>query len=293
MTSMTALREVPAKLPLGMTKIMLSLMLTYIGCKSWMIPLMNKEFSTNEFLLGVTNSFSGGVFFMLAFGHLLPEALEGYAKLSISAETTFLVVLGGYFLMFVLDKILFDPRTHAVAITSEGGKTGQGKGKGKGVATGKKPWDGSALALVGAMSIHSAFETMALGLSRDKKSALLMFASIGIHQPAESIALLVALLKTEMTRGQIAHLLLAYSSVSIIAILAATFLSRFATPSVDATVMALTTGTFIYVGATEVVNEEFENVSGDEMWYKFAALIGGMSTIYAITQFTKKIDARL
>jgi zinc transporter ZupT len=185
------------------------------------------------------------VFFMLAFGHLLPEALEGFSVIGRSHEAALLCVLAGYFAMFIFDKVLFDPHGSA-------GDTAAGDKGNKTDAKDARVWDRSSMTLVGAMSIHSAFETVALGLSHDKKSATLMFASIAVHQPAESVALLVALLKSGMTKGQIAHLLLAYSGVGIIATLASTFLARFATPTVDAYVMALTAGTFLYVSATEV-----------------------------------------
>jgi zinc transporter ZupT len=61
----------------------------------------------------------------------------------------------------------------------------------------------SAIVLMMAMAVHSLFETMALGLANDKTSAILMATSIGLHQPAESIALLVAFLKTSMPRKDI------------------------------------------------------------------------------------------
>ena len=61
----------------------------------------------------------------------------------------------------------------------------------------------SAIVLMSAMSVHSLFETMALGLANDRTSAVMMAASIGLHQPAESIALLVAFLKTSMPRPQV------------------------------------------------------------------------------------------
>jgi hypothetical protein len=36
--------------------------------------MKNKNFTQNEIALGVANSFAGGIFLMLAFGHLLPHS---------------------------------------------------------------------------------------------------------------------------------------------------------------------------------------------------------------------------
>ena len=59
------------------------------------------------------------------------------------------------------------------------------------------------------------------------------------------------------------------------------FIARVASPWVEAAIVAITAGTFLYVGATEVVNEEFEDVQGPEKWMKFLAFVCGMSTILA------------
>ena len=39
-------------------------------------------------------------------------------------------------------------------------------------------------------------------------------------------------------------------------------ISKIATPLMDGIIVAITAGTFLYVGATEVVGEEFDNVQG-------------------------------
>ena len=89
------------------------------------------------------------------------------------------------------------------------------------------PTQRSAGILVLALAVHSLFETMALGLSDGALTTVLLAASIGLHQvsgvdicscywgrlyanwfwsykPAESIALLVTLLKTGMDKASIA-----------------------------------------------------------------------------------------
>lgn len=98
----------------------------------------------------------------------------------------------------------------------------------------------------------SLFETMALGLAVDSTSAALMAASIGLHQPAESVALLVAFLKTPMPRRAVAKWLGLFSLVGPLGVSLGVLIKGVASPLVDAIIVAVTAGTFLYLGATEV-----------------------------------------
>lgn len=102
---------------------------------------------------------------------------------------------------------------------------------------------------------------MALGIAGDKTSAAMMATSVALHQPAESLALLVAFLKSGMPTSAIVRWLGLFSVVGPLGVCLGIYLSRVATPLVDAVVVAVTAGTFMYVGFTEVVGEEFEEVS--------------------------------
>jgi len=53
----------------------------------------------------------------------------------------------------------------------------------------------------------------------------------------------------------------------------------------DSVFVALTAGTFIYVGCTEIVAEEFEEAKGK--WKKFGALLAGVVIVGAITTVTE------
>ena len=53
-------------------------------------PMKIKSFNSNPKLLGIANSFSGGVFLAIAFCHILPETADMYyyAKLETLLTTT-------------------------------------------------------------------------------------------------------------------------------------------------------------------------------------------------------------
>ena len=64
--------------------------------------------------------------------------------------------------------------------------------------------------------------------------------------------------------------------------------NQFATPLADACMLAVVAGTFVYVGATEVIPEEFE--SQEHKWKKLLALLSGIVSIFFITQYTMALE---
>jgi len=143
----------------------------------------------------------------------------------------------------------------------------------------------SAVILLLALAVHSIFETMALGLSVTPLSAGLLALSIALHQPAESIALLVAFLKSGLSEGQTTRYLSLFSTVGTIGVVLGLAVSSWASAVWDSVFVALTAGTFIYVGCTEIVAEEFEEAKGK--WKKFGALLAGVVIVGAITTVTE------
>jgi zinc transporter 1/2/3 len=143
----------------------------------------------------------------------------------------------------------------------------------------------SAVILLLALAVHSIFETMALGLSDTPLSAGLLALSIALHQPAESIALLVAFLKSGLSEGQTTRYLSLFSTVGTIGVILGLAVSSWASAVWDSIFVALTAGTFLYVGCTEIVAEEFEEEQGK--WKKFGALLAGVVIVGAITTVTE------
>ena len=145
----------------------------------------------------------------------------------------------------------------------------------------------SALILLAAMSFHSFFEAMALGVASDLQGSVLMATSIGLHQPAESMALLVAFLKTNMPNSSIMRWLGLFSLIAPVGLVTGMYVSSMSSPWLEGCIIAATAGTFLYVGATEVVNEEFEVTEGSEKFLKFASFVGGIVSILAISKFSE------
>ena len=172
--------------------------LTLLSLVSWILPLNSKRFTQNEYLLGILNSFSGGVFLTLGFMHLIPHSIGVLSDhFPDQAHLTFVCVLIGYFLIFFLDKIAFRAEENE-EIQEKGIEHENGDKNGRKLSNDserKKNSKSSTWILLLALSIHCLFENIALGLARSRKDVLLLSVSIGLHLPAEAVALLISLLK--------------------------------------------------------------------------------------------------
>lgn len=50
----------------------------FVSLLSGFVPIKNKRFRDNQHLLGIANTFSGGVFLAIAFIHIIPETSNNY-----------------------------------------------------------------------------------------------------------------------------------------------------------------------------------------------------------------------
>lgn len=289
----TSTEQVQNALPLPVIKLLLQLSLTTLNVVSWYLPLRYPVLTENASILGLANCFTGGLFLMLGFGHLIPEAAHIFTKMSSSSsilpsgnwigesalKKTAGYTISGFLLMLFIDKIFFD--TH--------GNEGEEKNTqltGNNVKLSALPVN-SAVVLCAAMSIHSFFEAAAIGVALDFTSALLIAAGIGLHQPAESIALLVAFLKQSkpsnkgdisyMSRETIIRYLCAFSCVGMIGVSTGILVQNIVGGSeLEGAIIALTAGTFLFVSMTEIAGEEFSDLCSRERYQRFGAYIGGL-----------------
>lgn len=304
--------DTPYGLPLHVWKVLFQLFLTSMNVFCWLVPLKSKKISQNKFALSMANAFSGGVFLSLAFGHLIPECVHGFSAVTESshwlpAETPFVLVLCGYLLIFFVEKVAFDAHDilhemqeeeedHAHHNQNHPGHSHRPTAtkpvqKQNGTTPAEKvaSTSRSAVILLGALAVHSVLEMMALGLADSFADCALLTLSISLHQPAESIALLVAFLKSGLTEGQVLMYLSIFSCMGPIGVALGMAVNEFAAPIVDSIMLAIVAGTFVYVGATEVIPEEWE--SSRHKWQKFAALMTGIVGVLAITQYTAQFHS--
>lgn len=172
----------PYGIPLNGWKVIFQVILTTINVLCWLIPLKSKKISENKLGLSLANAFSGGVFLSLAFGHLIPECVHGFA--GYNEVTPYLLVLSGYLLIFFVEKVAFD--AHDILHEMEHAGEQKKSGKNGEVAEAAGTTGRSALILLAALAVHSILEMTALGLADSFGDCSLLTLSIALHQVSES-----------------------------------------------------------------------------------------------------------
>ena len=270
-------------------KIGLAVLLCAFNAMCWAAPLRFKRFTGSSQKLGVASTFSGGVFLALAFGHMVPEAAEAFGEGGAAAACRW--TLGGYLLIWAVERLANGAEAPPTDLSASDAAAGAAVGA---APPAEAQTSGSAAMLLGALSVHSMLETMALAVARSKSAAALLAGSIALHQPAESLALVVALLRAGLRGPKLLRLLLLFTAMGPLGCVAGLGLhARFGKlfgGALDGALIALTAGTFVYVGATEVVPEEFED--GGASKAKVLALLLGVATILGLARVADLLEAR-
>jgi zinc transporter ZupT len=86
-------------------------------------------------------------------------------------------------------------------------------------------------------------------------------------------------------KDQVIRYLSIFSDMGPVGVAIGMAVNEFAAPIVDSIMLAIVAGTFVNVGATEVIPEEWED--SQHKWKKFAALMSGIVSIFCITPSTQ------
>lgn len=126
-----------------------------------------------------------------------------------------------------------------------------------------------------ALSTHATFEGIALGLQTEMNSCLSIVIAILVHKGAAGCALGVSLVKTFPKDFTLVRtLVLLFALATPIGVIIGILCSG-AGDIVDVVMSSLAGGTFIYIGCTEIIVQEF-SVSGGRFMKLVAYLLGAM-----------------
>ncbi|XP_033118301.1 zinc transporter ZIP3-like [Anneissia japonica] len=133
-----------------------------------------------------------------------------------------------------------------------------------------------SLVLLLALSIHSVFEGMALGLQTESRTIWYLLIAMIVHESLAAFALGASLLKSHATKRVFVLYGLIFSTmipIGIVLGLGVSSAQGVTAHACSAVLQAFAAGIFIYVTFFEILNHEYENES-DGLWKVFFTAIG-------------------
>ena len=127
-----------------------------------------------------------------------------------------------------------------------------------------------------ALSVHGIFEGIALGVMNTIKDCSILFSAIILHKWAASFALGISFYKSGTERELFIKMILLFTSFGPLGIIIGMMFSD-AGNLIKGVMLSISTGTFIYVAASEVIVEEFslsKKTNIKFLWF----LVGGLMT---------------
>jgi zinc transporter 1/2/3 len=122
-----------------------------------------------------------------------------------------------------------------------------------------------------ALSVHSIFEGLALGLMTSMKPFINLMISILIHKFAEAMSISIAMQKSGFEFKKLFWFLVLFSFATPLGVIIGLCLTDAKLVGIIFT--SLAGGSFIYVSCSELIVEEF-SLPGNR-WWKLLAFIGG------------------
>ncbi len=128
--------------------------------------------------------------------------------------------------------------------------------------------------LLVALSIHGLFEGTALGVQKHLKDAIFLGVAILAHKWAESFTLGISFFKSNTERVSYIRMIILFTVFTPLGILIGMFVIG-ADPMTQGIFLAISSGTFLYISASEVIVEEFAITKYKYQKY-FLYLCGGL-----------------
>lgn len=124
-----------------------------------------------------------------------------------------------------------------------------------------------------ALSVHSVFEGLALGLQTDISSVLNIVIAICIHKGAAASSLGISLVKTFPDDFRLCRQLVLLFAIATPLGVGIGMLVANAGDIYEVIFSSIAAGSFIYIACSEVVVEEF-SIPGNRYWKLLAFLVG-------------------
>lgn len=136
--------------------------------------------------------------------------------------------------------------------------------------------------LMGALAVHAIFEGIATGLEKRFSTCINLCISIWLHKFAASMSISVAMQKNQFPFKTLFGLISIFSLATPLGVTIGIIVSN-SPGMVEIVFTSLAAGTFLYIGASEVITEEF-SLPGNR-WLKLFAYCLGAAFILMLLLF--------
>jgi len=245
------------------------------------------------------NCFAAGIFILVGVVHLLHESQELFVEaLDEELPIGYIVAIGGYSLILFIEHVLFSGHDHSldevspvVNARSTDKITNQGRtplnneiqSDSQNIefenvnipATSpqkeKKVDTKQGVILTCALVVHSIIEGIAAGILTSESSLIILCVGILIHNIPAAFSLGIKL--KDSTRFSKCFLMGSFALSSPVGIAIGIGLSHAEYPIIQAIFLSISAGTFIYIGCSEILPEQFHNKNDSGL--KFAGFMAG------------------
>jgi zinc transporter 1/2/3 len=294
-------------------KVKAFVVLLVIGIFGGLLPLKARDLHANrERYLALGNTFSGGLFLCAGFSHMLGEAIEGFAELSLPAEPPLLLCLFGILTTLFVEKVLLSylmeggggaddsaaaddaisshvGHSHAHGLLAIDHRRGGGGGGAADIDSTAK-----SRALVGSslqtymltilLSLHSIIEGVALGVEENIGDASRVLMAIAAHKAFAAFALGLSLVRGGANSASLFRIVILFGLMSPAGVVLGALFTMSLADAADSvwssSIQAFAAGSFVYVALVEILLEEFAHPKDRAL--KFVLLLLGVAVMLSL-----------
>lgn len=244
------------------------------------LPLLRREATRSDRLLGWGNAFAAGVFLTAGIVHMLPDADRIWVSLGWDFPMAFVLAGFAFAFMLLVEHVLLPEQAHEEVHAPSSERFAK---------LAEHTHDAlPAYAVLTALSIHALLAGLALGAEPELGRALVIALAILAHKSVAGFALGVSLARSDISRTQSWSLVMLFAAATPVgglfgAIVGAAVEGRLGA-SLEAGFLAIAAGTFIYVATFDILRDEFPAPGG--RFAKWCVLTTGMAAMSLLAIWT-------